>query len=278
MPISTPNIVPIADRLKGHARRQFLSALDKLRKEASASQIVRAIEIGELGAVQSAIKYAKLSVHLEPLLGTMNAAIVAAGKVTIQNIGVAVRFDMRNPFAEQAAITHRARLVRDVSTATQKGIANLVRKGLAEGIPPRDLAKLVKPMIGLTNNQASAALNLRKTLLKHGVSKEVTSKTVGRYIEKKLRERAETIARTETIRASNAGTQAAWSEARERGLIRVGGEPREWIAAYSERTCPICQALDGETVPFDAVFSNGSMYPPAHPRCRCAVGLVYEKV
>lgn len=278
MPISTPNIVPIADRLTGEARRRFVAAIKKLQKDTSAKGILRAVELGDVASVQSAIKHAKLAAHLEPVIGTMNAALVAAGKVTVNNIGLSIRFDIKNPFAAQAAIQHRARLVRDVSKTTQKAISNFVRRALDEGIPPRELANLIRPTIGLTNNQAISALNLRKTMLKSGASKEATSKAVGRWIDKKLRERAENIARTELIRASNVGQHAAWQDAINNGLIRTTGEPREWMAAESERTCPICEGLDGEIVGFTESFSIGVMYPPAHPRCRCSVGLVYEKV
>jgi SPP1 gp7 family putative phage head morphogenesis protein len=278
VPISKPNIIPIADRLKGQVRRNFLAAMTKLRNEASAAEIVRAIEGGDLSVAQSVISQSKLAKHLEPVIGTMNAAIVAAGKVTIENIGVQIRFDIKNPFAIDAAIEHRARLVRNVTKATQQGIAKLVSRGIVDGIPPRDLAKMIKPMIGLTNNQASAALHLRKTLLKSGVTAKNTSTIVGKFIDKQLRYRAETIAITETVRASNMGQHAAWNDAIDRRLIRVGGEPREWLAADSERTCPVCNALDGEIVEFSQPFSQGMLYPPAHPRCRCSVGLVYEKV
>jgi SPP1 gp7 family putative phage head morphogenesis protein len=278
MPTSTPKILPIADRLTGQTRKTFLQAIRKLQRSASAKDILKAIETGNLGAVQSAIKYSKLAKDLGPTISTMNAALIAAGRVTLLDIGIKVRFDIKNRFAEKAAIDHRARLVRDVSSATQRAISHVVNKGLVEGIAPRELAKLIKPMIGLTSNQASSALTLRKTMLMSGASPATTSKVVGRWIEKKLKERAVTIARTEIIRASNAGQHAAWNDAIDKQLIRVGGEPREWLAADSERTCPICVGLDGEIVPFDQPFSTGAMYPPTHPRCRCSVGLVYENV
>lgn len=78
--------------------------------------------------------------------------------------------------------------------------------------------------------------------------------------------RAELIARTEIMRAVNAGQREAWDQAVEEGLLS-GDEQRSWIATDDELTCPICGALDGETIGLDAQYSDGSDGPPAHPRC-----------
>lgn len=75
-------------------------------------------------------------------------------------------------------------------------------------------------------------------------------------------ERAITIARTETAFADVAGNVAAY---------RASGQvaSKEWLVA--EDCCDDCQALDGEVVPLDAKFSDGSEGAPAHPNCRCDV-------
>lgn len=85
--------------------------------------------------------------------------------------------------------------------------------------------------------------------------------------------RAEMIASTETMRAANEGQQEAWSQAIDAGLL-TGDEQQEWIASDDEDECDDCDALDGETVGLDDAFSDGSDGPPAHPNCRCTVGLV----
>jgi hypothetical protein len=50
-------------------------------------------------------------------------------------------------------------------------------------------------------------------------------------------ERAELIARTETMRASNEGQQEAWDQAVEEGLL-TGNEQQEWIVTPDDRLCP----------------------------------------
>lgn len=74
---------------------------------------------------------------------------------------------------------------------------------------------------------------------------------------------AEMVARTETSRAMNAGTMAAYQKA---GVAQV-----MWIAAEDERTCPVCEELDGQIVQLGHEFDDGVTAPPDHPSCRCTV-------
>lgn len=88
--------------------------------------------------------------------------------------------------------------------------------------------------------------------------------------------RAELIAQTETMAAANAGQQEAWAQAVDSGLLN-GDEQQEWIVSDDDAACDDCSDLDGETVGLDEEFSDGSDGPPAHPNCRCTLGLVAPK-
>jgi len=77
--------------------------------------------------------------------------------------------------------------------------------------------------------------------------------------------RAKTIARTEILRATN------WAalEAYRQSEVVVA---KEWLAELDERTCQICQPMDGTIVSLGKNFetSAGSVdAPPIHPNCRC---------
>lgn len=97
------------------------------------------------------------------------------------------------------------------------------------------------------------------------------------------KDRAEMVGRTESIRASNRGTQFAYSKG--------GVKAKEWLAASDP--CPYCQRLDGKKEAVEADFAsvgeelkpaegreeNKPMKvsyediptPPAHPNCRCTI-------
>jgi len=77
------------------------------------------------------------------------------------------------------------------------------------------------------------------------------------------------LARTESMRAVNAGVNGAIMES---GVVTH----KEWIE--NANACPICitNALDG-AIPKDAAFSGGEYYPPQHPSCRCSLGPVVKR-
>jgi SPP1 gp7 family putative phage head morphogenesis protein len=70
------------------------------------------------------------------------------------------------------------------------------------------------------------------------------------------RERAMTIARTETAKADVQGSRAGWKVS---GLVAG----RQWLAG--DGCCDECQALDGEIVGIDEEFPDGDA--PLHPNC-----------
>jgi hypothetical protein len=147
-------------------------------------------------------------------------------------------FDAANEDARAWAKEHAASLVTEVSETTRNEINGLIEDMFAGDLTPEELSDELLDAIGDA-------------------------------------ERAELIAETETMAASNGGVQEAWSQAVDEGLL-TGREEQVWIVTPDEVLCPICEGLDGQTAPIDGQFeSDGDTYdgPPAHPRCRCTVGL-----
>ncbi|GHU47354.1 hypothetical protein FACS1894120_5300 [Clostridia bacterium] len=147
-----------------------------------------------------------------------------------------------------------------------------------------ELARLMRPAIGLTKPQALANQKLyesvKTTLIKNNPKMRVTTaekrarEAAAKYAAKQHRYRAQCIARTELSEAYNTGGFAATLDAREKGYI--GDCKKTWLTADNERVCEECGALEGESVNMDAPFSNGKLFPPAHPQCMC--GVAYEEI
>lgn len=153
----------------------------------------------------------------------------------------------------------------------------------ATGITPDEAARMMRPCIGLTKPQALANLHYQDAvkaayLKQHPKAKPETlarraKEASARYAARQHRYRAQSIARTELAYGYNAGAYGATKDAQAQGYI--GECKKKWLTAYDERVCPICAAMDEETVDMDAPFSNGKLLPPGHPQCRCAVA--YEE-
>lgn len=103
-------------------------------------------------------------------------------------------------------------------------------------------------------------------------------KMVEAYARKYRQFRAQTIARTEALRATNFGVQDAWRQIIESGAAPEELVRRQWIVAKDERLCELCSPIPAmnpkKGVPFAQAFSTPSgpyMLPPIHPNCRCTV-------
>lgn len=178
-------------------------------------------------------------------------------------------FDATNPEAVAWAQREAASLVVDVTTEARAAIRAVVTQGFEAGVSPSETARLIRSSIGLTERDAGAVMKRHTSLLADGMDGAKAAKKAEAYANKLLNSRAQTIARTETMKASNEGQEQLWAQARSKGLLDSNAR-KVWIAFDP---CPICAPLDGETVGIDEDFSIGTD-PPAHPNCRCTIGLV----
>lgn len=178
-------------------------------------------------------------------------------------------FDVANPEAIAWATQHAAQLVTDITTEARAAVRAIVSEAFGEGMAPRETAKLIRATVGLTKRDALAVMRRQLKMLADGVDAAKATARAEKYADKLLRSRAEAIARTEAMRASNEGQLQLWRQAQDKGLLSETAR-KVWITADP---CPICAPMDGETVGINETFSIG-FDPPAHTRCKCTVGLV----
>lgn len=237
---------------------------------------------------------AVMDVDLEPLAKALqdkvwpsiNAVYQRAGEIVARQAGqrgilrkakngarVTMSFDVTNPHSVGWAERHAARLVTQVTDETRKAVRALVVESFADQITPRQLAKQMRQVVGLTQRQALSLQHKRASFVAEGLDSATIERRIERAANVALRDRSMLIARTETIAAANAGQTEAWRQGRSEGLIDIE-LVKEWITTPDDRTCPECEPLDGEQRLLDHPFTGGVMEPPLHPDCRCAVGLV----
>lgn len=196
-------------------------------------------------------------------------------------------FDTANPSAIQYAIQHAAELVTSITRETSEAINTAIVESFRESISVAETARIIRGSIGLTETYAAAVSNLRKRIAESpgnliyagstpirvpfkGMPAPRMDKLLRQYSDRLIRARAITIARTETIRASNEGQRLLWQQAVQKGILS-GQEMRQWIAFDP---CDICTGYDGEKRRLSEPFRGGLTGPPAHPNCRCTTGLV----
>lgn len=199
------------------------------------------------------------------------------------------RFHGRSvPFARFMNRTERwidsrgAELVVAISDNQRRALQETIRHfSLTEPVPPDELGRMLRPIVGLTPRQAQAVRAYRSRLVEQGLPRRRVLHLTGNYGLRLRRLRAETIARTEMAYAFNYGGFHAMQAAQERGDF-TGEVVKEWATADDERVCDFCGPMDGQVLNlaevYPAVTSRVPVtyVPPAHPRCRCSV--VYHVV
>jgi len=182
------------------------------------------------------------------------------------------RFDSKNTAAQAAARKRAANMITNVSKETKAAIRATIVESLKIGIPPYEVARRVKEMVGMTTRQASAAVAYRTSLVDSGLTQGRVDSLMARYVAKKISERAQTIARFEIMNSLNRGIAQSWVQARKEKYI-TKKQVAEIIVTDDSRLCPICEPLDGKQVEIDSFDEM----PAFHARCRCTIGLVDKR-
>lgn len=208
--------------------------------------------------------------------------ITRAGKEAISRLGLTEdAFHIQNPYTQEWLEENGAELVTRVSRDTREGIRNAVSEAIANEEAPRRLKDTIRDMVGLRPDQERALMRYAEGFPDEAEGTEAFHRAIQAEADRKWNYRAMTIARTETMRAANAGIAQSWEVARADGLLPDGLMARVWIAGTGDdRICTACEDLAGQVVGMDTpwVTLDGDEIdgPPVHPNCRCTMGLVFN--
>lgn len=307
----------IADAAAPEVRRRFLEAIKRIRGTVKEAQLRAALETGNVDKVVQVLGLERDLGVIEPMLlkpleETVREAAVASLDATpaiaARGGAMAMRFDMINPHTVQAVRNYGFNLIRQVTDDTRDGIRAIVSHALQFGGHPEDQARQIRSLIGLTDNQASAVTNFRRLLEDRdmgaldralrdkrfdgtlnrvlgdegvdNLTPEQVDRMVERYASRMLDFRANNIARTETINAARLGTQQAWVQSTESGLLERSKVRQGWMVTPDDRLCVYCAAVpalnpDGVRLGEQFITPLGpSDGPTLHPQCRCIVYLM----
>lgn len=193
------------------------------------------------------------------------------------------RFDPMDDAVLAWTKAHSAEFVTNVSTTQIEALRAVVqRAAVLEDLSVDELARAIRPMVGLTKPQAMANMNYYEKLRASGVTPKKAQESAARYAARQHRHRAYNIARYELNSAYATGAHEGTKQAQAAGLL--GEMQKVSRCADDERVCKICgkDGLEGAIVGMDEEFdipNRGSfkttaLYPPYHIGCRCCVEYV----
>lgn len=234
------------DALIALVLRAFRAGRERISREDLREALTSKTKRGVIAAIDPALaameKIFEEAGLAELLLDIVGDSAEASGKKLRVGLRAAqpieFAFDRTNPKAVEWAARHAGELIDGLSKRTRDQIRELVEDAFLKQFDVDELADRIAGLIGDET-------------------------------------RAEVLARTETMRASNEGQIQLWDQAVESGLL-TGDEKKEWIVTPDDRLCPICEPMDGVIVGLGDDFNVGGDRidgPPAHPNCRCTVAL-----
>jgi SPP1 gp7 family putative phage head morphogenesis protein len=300
----------VAARLHGALRRAYLKAVAAMKGRVDLQALSQAIAANDyaqalaiLGVDQN-FAQALQGAGVEAGIASFKSAVQAAYQAGAQNaaaelptrVKLNTAFDLLNPRSIEWIQNYSFSLIHQISEESRASIRQALLRAFREGGHPFQQARWIRDSIGLTAKQEKAVANYRSALenqrysdaLRRGLrdrrfdaairsarpnplDQARIDRMVERYREKYVKHRAETIARTESARASVKGQREIWKQAQEQGNLDADEYERVWIVSGDSATCDDCDDLDGETVGLDEEFPDGD--PPLHANCRCSVAL-----
>lgn len=248
----------------------------------------------------------ELSAQLRPVIEN---AIAESGRVVVQVLPKAavtapVVFSLVNPRVGAYINNYVGQMIREVSDETVKAVQIAVNQGVITGRNPRQIARDFRSSIGLTTRQEQTVQRLRAALekgeagyvnslttvtdsAKNAVNAGKLSETqIDKIVEQTrlryVKQRTETIARTESLRATSVGQDLAIREGQITGAIS-NELLKRWLYRHDTRTRD-AHISAGETngwIPMNRPFSTplGPLMFPRDPNgsasntinCRCRV-------
>lgn len=297
----------VAESLEDEARDVFLHAVEALKENVSLTELEAAVRIGVPRAITDALKLDDFAENMGPLRDVILEAMRLGGQYAASQplrqrakqaptqIGVGYAFDILDPRALAHARERAAWAIREIDAGTRDGVNRLIVSGFEEGVAPPTTARAIRDRVGLTAHQQEIVSNYERTVRAAardeatwaqvdrytlnpirgpgGLTEARVASAVAQYGQRLLNLRADTIARTETISAANAGQRELWYQLQDRGALPPQVQ-REWLTAVDDRTCETCGPLNGERTGLNDSYPSGFTPGDVHANCRCTEVLI----
>lgn len=294
--------------------RLFMEMITSIRDSKVLDEFVTLLEQGQVNAAMGLIQR-----QVTAFATGTTAFYVMSGNMTAQAlsgmIGVKVSFDQTNFRAVRLMQDAQFRLIREFTQDQREAMRAVMTSGVAQGMNPRQQARLVTQVIGLNSRQVESINNYRSMLQNNsaealrrslrdrrfdrsvdraasggeGLTEDQIDRMVSRYTQNQLDYRARMIARTEALRAVNQASYEAFQQAIDSGDVRSDELQHEWITASDNRVRDSHASMHGQKRPFGQPFISGSgsplLYPgdPSAPaseviHCRCVLATTLKEV
>jgi hypothetical protein len=198
------------------------------------------------------------------------AQLGAIGKL----VGMEVSFDLKSQTAIDWVKKYSADQVKHIDQTQKMAVRQVKLSGLQDGLSIQEQKVLIKQSVGLLPQHVIAVDTFKQGLLDSGTLIEDATLQADRYAVKLLTYRANMIAVTEGMTASNEGHRQTNIDAVERGIIDPDEYKQMWVVSGLPNVCDECLDANGTRSDIGGLFPNGTLGPPLHPHDHCGTILV----
>lgn len=300
----------LLDKLEPRMRRRTYAYLRAVKTDPSATlaAIEGAIESGgaaqAVEAILADVEAAAGAIASEGAAISAESGAAVAEHLT-EKIGKLISYDGTNARAVAMLQRSRLSLVQDLVGTQRDAVLEAISYGLDNGINPRTTAIAIRDSIGLTADDVRIVANYRRKLeevdpralayklrdmrsdrsVKAAIDaakplpQAKIDKLVEKYADKRIAFRAESIARTETLRAIHEAQDEGYEQGIESGKIDESRLQASWRTGPRSRAWH--KSMDGQKRKFREPFISGNGVLIKHPhapglpadeaiRCNCS--------
>ena len=240
-------LMPVVVRWFADTKKKVTKGTEKIFKAETPYELAE--NIADWDAIEQAgIAVTKPAIH---------AIIGKGGNAALQIAGESGTLDTLTTRVIKAAQEQCAYLVSEVTEETKAGIRTLLVDAARNNETAQQIGMKLRSRVGLTERQMGWVANFEERLLidRPDLSRAGIDRRVATYEKRLIRQRCETIARTESARALSEGELMGYEQAGQSTVI---------FLATSD-ACPICTGMNGDR--YSIQQAHGVQ--PVHPRCRC---------
>lgn len=271
----------ISDKHYPSVRQLMIDTWDAWRSGIDASAVFDALMAGNTALAMSIVERAWMAAENELVVqaGTMINSIVVeslseAGPRIAAQMDVTFATGQITPEVRSWVQTRVGDLITQIGETERQAIRQTILDGMQAGRGPVAIARDVRQFIGLTRPQQKTIERLRETMTAAGTRGDLIENAIDKRVKKMIRQRAQVIARNETILASKEGHRQAYLDAAHQGAIDINRARRYWVITPLD-ACEICLPIPGmnpDGVGLDEPFRTPIgplIHVHAHVQCRC---------
>lgn len=213
--------------------------------------------------------------ELQPeIASALRDVLESAATFTPLPVQAEIAWDILDPKALDWIRNEAGTLITNITKETLQAVREVIQRGFQEGKGTAAMADTLRDIIGMNSRQAASYEKYAADLAERGISATRQESLLATYQRKLIKDRANLISRTETIKVANEGWRQGIQKAVDDNLLDPNVWEIGWIVTQDDRRCKRCQSMRGKRRPINGTYAEGDYKgtsgPPGHPNCRCA--------